>query len=162
MQRFKAAKHKVVRRWSATAMSLVIIGGILFTFEKRLRAKFEPIETIAHIQIDGQYFGTIDQISELRDLHIYKQHPDENFTRVSLKRDFVTDPSLYFWAKRSFETREGLKDIKLVMKTKDGHEISEYVLKKSKPLQWTLEAADPAVGGFHERIEFAVQEIAIH
>ena len=141
----------------SVAVSLVC----LLAFEKGLRAKLEPLETTTHIRIDGKDFGTIDKINGLSDLQISKQHPSEEFTRVSLNRDLVTEPSLYLWAKQTFEKRDKLKNIELVVKSKSGRVVSEFVLIKSKPLHWTLEATEPAVGGFHERVEFAVQEIAI-
>jgi hypothetical protein len=71
----------------------------------------------------------------------------------------VTDPSLYLWAKNIMHGRSDLKDVHVVMETRDGQEVSRYVLKYCQPLTWTVEAANPALGGFHEKISLAVQEI---
>jgi len=125
-------------------------------------ARYTPPQTTTHVEIDGVDFGAFDHINDLRDLTVEKRHGDESFTRVSLKRDFVTDPSLYYWAKKTSETRSGLTDINLVMKGTDGREVSRYTLRLCKPLSWSLEASGPATGGFYEKVDFAVQEIAIY
>ena len=57
--------------------------------------------------------------------------------------------------------RSELKDVHLVMENRDGEEMSRFVLKFVQPLTWTVEAANPALGGFHEKIDLAVQEIAV-
>ncbi|NRA44075.1 MAG: phage tail protein [Oligoflexales bacterium] len=148
--------------WALAALGAVILTLCLaFSLTSGVSAKFTPLQTKTHIEIDGLDYGTFDHINDLRDLTSQRQHTDESFTRVSLKRDFVTDPSLYLWAKKASETRASLTDIRLIMKTEEGEEVSRYILKLCKPLSWTVEAAGPAIGGFYEKVDLAVQEIAI-
>lgn len=122
------------------------------------RLGLAKIETI--IEIDGVNYGVISEINNIRDLTL-GPNQNENFTRVSLKRDFVTDPSLYLWAHNSAQSRGSLKHINIVTQTKDGYKLARYELKNCKPLSWTVETADPSQGGFHEKIDLAVQEIAV-
>ncbi len=129
---------------------------------KKLSAHLHHIETEAYVEIDGVGYGIFNQISNLRDLTQLDRSPTAPFTKISLKRDFVTDPSLSLWARKSFHVGDGLKDIRLVIRTKEGQEVSRYTLRYCKPLSWTVEAADPSQGGFHEKIELAVQEIAVY
>ena len=81
--------------------------------------------------------------------------------RIRFIRDFVTDPSLYQWAKNITHHRSELKDIRITVASKDGETFMTYILKQCQPLSWTVEAANPALGGFHEIVEVAVQEIEI-
>ena len=137
---------------------LTLLVGFLYPLKSGISAKLSPPKYKTNIQINGVDYGTFDDISDLRDLTSRKK--DEAYTRVSLKRDFVTDPSLYLWAKKTSETGAGLTDIR-IMRTINGKEVSRYVLKFCKPLSWTFEAAGPAIGGFYENVDVAVQEIAI-
>lgn len=131
-------------------------------------AGFSPQDVRTHVEIDGVNFGTFDKIEGLSGLDI-KAEPngDEHaaaapaFRRVTLKRDFVTDPSLYLWAKNIMHGRSDLKDVHVVVESREGEELSRYVLRFCQPLSWTVEAANPALGGFHEKIDLAVQEITI-
>ena len=115
----------------------------------------------AHVEIDGVDYGAFDVIEGLDQAESDGQGGEEPFHRISLRRDFVTDPSLYLWAKNIMHGRSDLKDVHVVMSSRDGEELSRYVLKFCQPLSWTVEAANPASGGFHEKIDLAVQEIAV-
>lgn len=121
-------------------------------------ATLTPETALTHVEIDKTDFGTFGQIMHIEDLVGKKQNPDEAFTRIRLSRDFVTDSSLYNWARRAFQERKGPQTISLVNRTADGREISRVELVSSNLLSWTVEVSDPA-GGFHEKVEFAVQEI---
>lgn len=126
-------------------------------------AAFTTQETRAHVEIDGVNYGIFDQIDGLVDA----QKADAatktpTFRKVSFRRDFVTDPSLYLWAKNVTHGRSDLKDVHVVVENREGEELSRYVLKFVQPLSWTVESANPALGGFHEKIDIAVQEIAVY
>jgi hypothetical protein len=135
-----------------------------FVATRMSTAGFSPQDLRAHVEIDGVNYGSFDKIDGLAD--VGAKAPSANgalaYKRVTLKRDFVTDPSLYLWAKNIMHGRSDLKDVHVVMETRDGEEVSRYVLKYSQPLSWTVEAANPALGGFHEKIDLAVQEIAVY
>jgi hypothetical protein len=127
-----------------------------------LKAGLSPENVTTFVEIDGGVYGTFEKVKTLTDITSNKSSDDEGFVRVTLTRDFVTDPSLYLWAKQNHQARGGLQDIHLVMRTDEGTEVGRYVLKMCQPLSWSLEAVNPALGGFHETVEIAVQEISVH
>jgi len=79
--------------------------------------------------------------------------------KVTFKRDFVADPSLFLWAKNTMHERTELKDIHIVTKNRDGSEVNRVVLRMCQPLSLSVEAANPALGGYHEKVDMAVQDI---
>jgi hypothetical protein len=125
-------------------------------------AGFSTQDTRLHVEIDGMNYGAFDKIDGLETLTPSHGTPALNFRKITFKRDFVTDPSLYLWAKNVMHGRAELKDVHVVLATKDGEELSRYVLKFCQPLSWSVEAANPALGGFHENIEMAVQDVAVY
>ncbi len=124
------------------------------------QAGFADHSVSAHVEIDGVKYGAFDYVTNLEPLA--QQGTTKGSMKVTLKRDFVTDPSLYLWAKNTVHGRTDLKSVYVVMETPEGEEISRYTLKFVQPLSWTVEAANPALGGFHEQIELAVQQISVH
>lgn len=158
-----AAYHRAQR--VAARMLFVAILLVPVVMTRISTAGFSRQDVRTHVEIDGVNFGTFDKIEGLADLEYARaskprdQHPGA-LHRVSLKRDFVTDPSLYLWAKNIMHGRSDLKDVHVVVKNRDGEELSRYVLRYCQPLSWTVEAANPALGGFHEKIDLAVQEIS--
>ncbi len=126
-------------------------------------AGFTSEEIRTHVEIDGIDYGTFDGVEGLKELGAAGTGDNAaTFHKITLKRDFVTDPSLYLWAKNIMHGRSDLKDVHVVMENRDGEEISRYVLRFCQPLSWSVEAANPALGGFHEKIDLAVQEISIY
>ena len=130
-------------------------------------AGFTQDDVMAHVEIDGVNYGAFDHIDGLASEHTYggalpgaATHPPQ-YRKVTLRRDFVTDPSLYIWAKNTMRARSELKNVHVVIENSEGEELSRYILKYCQPLSWTVEAANPALGGFHEKIDLAVQEIDI-
>ncbi len=113
-----------------------------------------------HVEIEGVDFGGFDGVVGVDDESGSSLNSGQ-VRRVVLQRDFVTDPSLYLWAKNTMKERSGLKDIHLVMENRDGDEIARYVLKSCQPVSWSVEAAALSSGGFHERIELAVQGVEV-
>lgn len=156
-------KTKIFRKIFSFGLLALIFGlSIGFLFEDGLKAKLQPLQTTTYVRIDGKSYGTLSGIKEFKDLHVYRQYPNDSFSRVSIERGFVTEPSLYLWAKQSVADRHGLKNIEIaIVNSSNGLPISTFILRGSKPLHWTLEATEPTSGGFHEKLEFAVQEIAI-
>ena len=147
--------------WVLAAFGVAILTlGLAFSLTSGVSAKFTPLQTKTHIEIDGLDYGTFD-LDDLDDLTSKSENSNEKFMLVSLDREFVTDPSLANWARKASETRASLTDIRLIKRTEDGQEVSRYILKLCKPLSWTVEAAGPAIGGFYEKVDLAVQEIAI-
>lgn len=151
---------------------------IPFASTEKSPASFSSKAVRAHVEIEGVDYGAFDQIdglaSALQDAMVASSaienaDSDNNdatvamlrHRKITLQRDFVTNPSLYLWAKTVMEERSGLKDVSLVFENRDGDEISRYVLKLCQPLSWSLEAANPALGGFHEKVDLAVQGVSI-
>jgi hypothetical protein len=123
-------------------------------------AGFSTQDLKTHVEIDGVNYGVFDKIEGLT---VDGGAPTDgaSFHRVRFHRDFVTDPSLYLWAKNVMHGRSDLKDVQVVVENREGEELNRYVLKLCQPLSWTVEAANPALGGFHENVDMAVQEIAV-
>jgi hypothetical protein len=152
---------RLLRRKSQLLRVLIpcaLIAPIVAT--KMSTAGYSTQDLRTHVEIDGVNYGAFDAIEGLKE-QAARATDDETFRRVTLKRDFVTDPSLYLWAKNIMRSRSDLKDVHIVVENRAGEEISRYVLKYCQPLSWTVEAANPALGGFHEKIDLAVQEISI-
>lgn len=143
-----------------TLIACALVVPVIVT--KMSPAAFTTQETKTHVEIDGVNYGTFDNIEGLTDLPAGDNGDQPSFRKVSFRRDFVTDPSLYLWAKNVTHGRSDLKDVHVVVENRDGEELSRYVLKFCQPLSWTVESANPALGGFHEKIDIAVQEIAVY
>ena len=127
-------------------------------------AGFSSRDLKLHVEIDGVNFGSFDRVEGLTTNSPSGPRSGEpdGFRRVTFRRDFVTDPSLYLWAKNISRGRSDLKDVHVVVENPAGEAVSRYVLKMCQPLSWSVEAANPALGGFHETIDMAVQEIAFY
>lgn len=147
------------------AQRLAPIAAIILplTITKISTAGFSPNDLKTHVEIDGVNYGNFDQIDglDIRSVDATQSTSAQPFRRVTLRRDFVTDPSLYLWAKNIMYGRSDLKDVHVVVQNRDGEELSRYVLKFCQPLSWTVEAANPAIGGFHEKIDLAVQQVTV-
>lgn len=140
-------------------IGLAIVGTItVAALTKHIRAGFEPTNYNVHVEVGNIEFGSFDEIKGLENLH----SNNNTHKRIVLKRNFVTDPSFYLWARDVSEEHLGPKNIELVYKDDQGNEVSRVTLRASQPLAWTVEAADPSLGGFHERIELAVQKVVAH
>ena len=146
-------KRYVKRALLALSFALPVV-----VVAKLSTAGFSRQDLQTHVEIDGVDYGVFDKVEGLD----AGRTGNASFHKVSFRRDFVTDPSLYLWAKNVMHGRTELKDVNVVMENHDGQEVSRYVLKFCQPLSWTVEAANPAVGGFHEKIDMAVQEIAVY
>lgn len=162
---FKTKSPKQCSKHFAPSFLLLSIFVAVGTLTKMSTASFSTQDVQTHVEIDGVNYGSFDKIEGLEQLvegGAQSAASPDGFKRITLKRDFVTDPSLYLWAKNIMHGRSDLKDVHVVMENRDGEELSRYVLKFCQPLSWTVEAANPALGGFHEKIDLAVQEIAVY
>lgn len=140
---------------------LVLLTPFLLTRE--VPAGFSKTHLQTFVEIDGVNYGSFDELKELEKTSLNKDSITHvnSFKAMRLKRDFVTERSLYFWAKKTLENRLGLKDLHLILKDAEGYEISRYILHSCQPLSWTMEASNPALGGYYETIDLAVQEISV-
>ena len=158
----QALKHtgtKIRVYMTRTALAAALIVPVIVA--KMSPAGFSSQDLRTHVEIDGVNYGAFDKVDGLSDLPA-ADGKVQSFHKVSFRRDFVTDPSLYLWAKNVMHGRTDLKDVHVVVENRAGEELSRYVLKFCQPLSWTVESANPALGGFHEKIDIAVQEIAVY
>ena len=126
-------------------------------------ASLGKIQVKMHVMIDGIDFGAFERPKNI-DLPVVSKDdpmfvkPAKN-GRVTLQRDFVTDRSLYQWTANASQVHVGPRDIELVSTDQFGREVSHITLKYCQPLSWSVEAANPAMGGYHERVDFAIQGV---
>jgi hypothetical protein len=113
-----------------------------------------------HVEIDGATFGAFDGVIGIDD-EVTGLANSGQVRRIVLQRDFVTDPSLYLWAKNTIEGTFRAQGHPHRDGERDGDEIARYVLKSCQPVSWSVEAAALSSGGFHERIELAVQGVEV-
>lgn len=150
--------------WRAIAASAFAVPIVVANLSP---AGFSLQDARLHVEIDGVNYGVFDQVDGLGGRRADGEGDDQSagatdaLHKITFRRDFVTDPSLYLWAKNMSHGRSELKDVHVVVENADGETVSRYVLKMCQPLSWTVEAANPALGGFHEKIEMAVQDIAV-
>jgi hypothetical protein len=146
------------------ALSIAIwVLSILAMLTQISPAGLDQEDTTSRVEIEGIQYGPFDQIDGLPERADGEeiQLPSEGGYRIRFVRDFVTDPSLYQWAKNTTHNRSELKDIRITIANRDGETFITYILRQCQPLSWTVEAANPALGGFHETVEVAVQGIEI-
>ncbi len=156
------------RRTSNLVFGLRLAAICVFSFlavsvasTKKSPANFEDQVARTFVEIDGVDYGAFDIVSGLEDNAPKITFGGRSYTRVALKRDFVTEPSLYLWAKDASGDRGGLKDVQLVMENREGEELARVALRLCQPLSWTVEASNPATGGFHEAVDLAVHSIEL-
>ncbi len=132
-------------------------------FSRNLPAGFAPEDLVTSIEIDGVDFGRFDHIGGLDTLQVLPEAEtplqDAAHATIVLHRDFVTDPSLYLWAKNAAANRIGQRDVHIVRRTQEGSEVSRQVMKNCHPLSWTVESVGTGNGGFHETVELAVRHL---
>ena len=152
--------HRTTQKNFLKLAFLTLLFSTVIFFAKNLPAGFNNAGSEVRVEIDGASFGSFDKITDINALPQMKDANGDSFIKVTLNRDFVTEPSLYLWARNQVNLHQGLKDIHLVKLNRDGNEIERHVLRLCQPLSWTVEASNPALGGYHETVELAVQEIS--
>ena len=141
-----------------------LLATLLATFfiKKQVQAALYTPITVTKIEIDGTNYGSVDDISGIQNFS-EDGFPMDNLRsheKISISREFVTEPSLYLWAKRRMKRKSDPKDIHLVVEDEDGNVISRKVLQLCQPLSWSMESTNSSLGGFNETIDIAVQKIS--
>lgn len=130
-------------------MPLLLLAGIIVISRGSTASVSLPDLTDFQVLIGDSYYGMFDHIEVIA--------ADERYQRVRLERDFVSHSSLSFWAQeQKLQLREP-QNIKLIA-TSGGYQV-RYLLERSLPLAWSLNANDTQ-SGYHESIELAVQNIS--
>lgn len=159
--RFLTLDVKVAKRVG----TLVSLCAILTTFlmvagsSQQSTASFSSVAHRVVVQIDGKNYGAFEPV-DLNTMAAKSLRGSKNkFHQIALQRHFVTDSSLYLWAKDLAGSHNELKDIHLVAENKDGAVIGSYVLKLSQPVSWTVESDKTMPAGFVEKVVVATQQI---
>ena len=116
-----------------------------------------PIESHYAVEIEGSDYGRVDEVRGLPSK--WKITGKDNVQEIVLKRSFLTQPSLSQWAKNSLTNRANLKTVELIERTDSGRVLNRWTLKSCQPLSWSVETQDITLGGYHEVVKLAVQEI---
>jgi hypothetical protein len=124
---------------------------------QRLPASFSSKTARMVVEIDGVSYGAFPPVAELDEMVDSIESTKD--ARVTLSRDFVTDPSLYLWANSLMQGNTGLKDVTLISENAEGVEVARHRLRMSQPVAWTVESGNPEVGGLHEKVVFAVHKV---
>lgn len=150
------------KRWVRAFAIMALMGPVLVVAARNLPAGYSSEVLKVRVEIDGVDYGAFDHVAGLNsfDLEGHPLEAESTYSRITLTRDFVTDPSLYLWAKNRMSRKFGPKDIQLVTEDEEGNIVETTTLKMCQPLSWTVEAANPSLGGFNETIDLAVQEIS--
>ncbi len=128
-----------------------------------IKAALKPPVVTTYVEIDGVDYGPFDIIEGMNKFASdgFPVSAQTSFETIRLSREFVTQPSLYLWAKNQTSRKFGPKDIHLVMENEEGHVVSRKVLQLCQPLSWSVESSNPSLGGFNETVDLAVQKISI-
>lgn len=139
----------------------IVIGLVSFyLFTKPSVAAYKEKTEILTVEIDGVNYGVFSKIEGLDEA--LSTTGSSGFSKISLERNFVAEPSLYLWAKSREVEHNVLGDITIIVKDSSGKELRRYVLKRCQPLSWTVEKSSPAVGGFYEIVDIAIQKIQLN
>ena len=145
--------------------------GIAASFAKtdRLPAVYSDRGIRYQVEIDGTDYGTFDSVVGLDEVHPVTTASNSFDTdsearivrRVTLHRDFVTEPSLYLWAQNVMNQRSEPREVRILATRPSGMIVARYLLQTGQPLSWEIEAVNPAVGGYHEHVDLAVGDIVV-
>ena len=147
-------------------LTLIIVPVLLMVFivgGRKIKAAFYTPTLTTYVEIDGTNFGPFHRIKGLENFADdgYPMAASSNYQTIRLEREFVTSPSLYLWAKNRMRKKADLKDIHLITENEDGSVVEHQILQLCQPLSWSMEAADPTLGGFNETVDLAVQKISV-
>ena len=148
---------------SAQFLYILLLTSLVILSARYSTASLNPDIVSVVVEIDGMNYGQLESVRSV------DQFVMENINKVSsdnpatmdLSRFFVTDASLYLWAKNMSSSRLGTRDVHLIKQNQNGKELSRYILVGCQPTSWSIEKVDSTLGGFYERIGLAVQQISI-
>ena len=153
-------RNKLILRIS---LLLIPVAMVITLNSNQIKAAFYNPVLTTYVEIDGVNYGSFDEVLGLENFAEdgYPQFEGDSYETITLSREFVTDPSLYLWAKNRMKRKMGLKDIHLITEDEQGNVVEHRVLQLCQPLSWSVESSNPSLGGFNESIDFAVQKITI-
>lgn len=138
--------------WRYVAVTFLVLAAT-----HSIHAALTPVEAHMAIEIDGKNYGQVDNVVGLPSK--WNIVPSEKAHQVTLKRGFLTQPSLSLWAKNSLARRTTFETVELVERTSQGRVLQRWTLKACQPLSWSVETDEKNLGGYHEVVKLAVQQI---
>ncbi len=131
-----------------SAFGLVAIG---------LQASMQAAKTETFLEIDGLSFGRFD-LAQLGESATKITGADGTvFTTLTFSREFVTDRSLYLWAKQSSEGKAKPVNMHLISFNEEGQEVGRQILPLCQPLSWSLASTvGDSQGGYRETVEISI------
>ncbi len=154
--------RRVLRLMKKNAIYMGLLSLVLVLGQSIKAGLKTPVLT-TYVEIDGVDYGSFDMIEGLEKF-AHDGFPltgEASFETVQLSREFVTQPSLYLWAKNQTSRKFGPKDIHLITENEEGYVVSRKVLQLCQPLSWSVESSNPSLGGFNETVDLAVQKISV-
>lgn len=142
--------RKIFVFFSATTLLAVVA--------THLPAGFKQSNGYYEVVVDGQKFGTIN------DVKIQKQLMTSLTTggdTLGLERAFITDPSLYEWAKTSVHNKIAAKTFELKHFSDSKKLLSTYILTHAKPVSWNISKDEEKLTGYRESIEVSFASISV-
>lgn len=156
------SRSKISAKTAVMLTGIVLIVSFVTVFlTKSLTAGFNKPDVLPHVEIDGINYGAFEPLDNMDEL-VSLEFSSNDYAIISLERSFITDRSLYVWAKDTISQRKGLQNIHLVMRTEEGVEVSRYVMQSCQPISWSLAMTDQSTGGFYEKIDVTVQKVEIN
>ena len=141
---------KVVLAWLAFFLESAFTSGISESFSL-------PVVN-TYVEIDGLSYGKFQGATKVETL---MEESQRGIGYLTLSREFVTERSIYLWAKNVADSRPNKSKIYLIQKLNGGRELARYELGRSKPLSWAVRASGATIGGFYEKVELAVQKVVL-
>jgi hypothetical protein len=131
---------------------LVVIGFLFFEYSN---TSLQSSHLIAEIKIADKSYGFIGDELQLNSLQaqIHSALNSNSGNNLVLNREFLTDRSLYLWAKNNFYEKKISLDVKIILRTTTGSIVNSYEFKNCYPMSWTLEAGERSRGGYKEHIK---------
>ena len=118
-----------------------------------------PRGLVFYLKIDGTDYGEFSSGKNIKKRLEQNVNENQSPTILTLNRNFVTDHSLYSWAKKTSSSPLRQNNLEIQFKENNGDVYAHYLLKSCKPLSWAIEVNDTHVGGYHERVEVITTEI---
>ncbi len=133
------------------------VGFLVFAATHTIHAALTPVDAYLAIEIDGKSYGQVDSVDGLPSKwNLASSHKAH---QVTLKRGFLTQPSLSLWAKNSLARRTTFETVELIERSSQGRVLQRWTLKACQPLSWSVETDELSLGGYHEVVKLAVQQI---
>jgi hypothetical protein len=131
---------------------------LLAVVATHLPAGFKHTTGYYEVVVDGQNFGVINDSKIQKQLVTSLTHGDST---LGLERAFITDPSLYEWAKSSVHNKIAAKTLELKHFSDSKKLLSTYTLTNAKPVSWNISKDEEKLTGYRESIEVSFASISV-